>query len=332
MPRRSAGHRRGPARHRRTRPVRDLLGAPRARRHGGRRRFAQPETVLQAVARAAGQSPGGLRSRHLRPAGRFSGRLLPPQHRGIRRRGRERRGDPGDPRGNCRRHVRRRARPDPRGGPARDSRRHRLLFAPRIGRGAVTRNGQAGARPHPHPAEEAGGHGRTLRDDSHHRGGEVQRRDFAALRRTLRDERFGLGDERHHQPEPRDGQPALSPLCGPLPDGEEVPRALRRGVPRRGPCARLHAGGRPAGGEGVGAAPAAGRPLDADAEGHVLPATPGPGHQPGVDVNEDRGLRRRPGTRGPGNPAHERGTRAVRRAADHGAVRDAAGRRPAHAR
>ena len=93
------------------------------------------------------------------------------------------------------------------------------------------------------------------------RRGEVQRGAVAAVGDVLRrhGSEAGRRHQRDHLPEPRDREPPLPPLRDPVPDAKKFTGHVRRRVPRRRPGHRLHARGRPARGQGVGAPPAARR-------------------------------------------------------------------------
>ncbi len=70
------------------------------------------------------------------------------------------------------------------------------------------------------------------------------------------------------------------------------------------------------------------RRLAGDAQGHLLPPLPGAGHQPRLHLHQDRRLRGRPGALHPGAAALRRGAPALRGQARHRPVRLPQGRDP----
>ena len=294
----------------------------RPRRYRGRRRGPQRPELFPPHDADARQAGVPLRGGRLRAARRPAGGDLPPEHRGLRRRGRERRhdaGNPGPDRGGDLRH-----RPGhlSRGRAARDPRSHHLLLRLGLRRRPVP---DAGARGHgagaqvPRGAHPEGGALQVHQDPGR---GEDQRRPLPALGHVLPLPPGELArfPQRGHLPEPGHGQPALPPLRRALPQRQEVPRVLRAALRRGGPGHGLQPRGHPPGREGLRPAHAQVRRVDPDSEGHLLPPLPRPGHQPGLHLHQALHLRRGAGAHHQGAPALGRGAEALRGPVHHRSV------------
>ena len=258
-------------------PLRHLGGAPRARRHGGGRADPRAQGLLPAHDPAAGAAtasaarPGVFVLPDEHPDEVFPHNIVVFGDVGVNATMTPEVAGPGGGR-----HLRGGPRPHPRGRAARDPRRHRLVLEPRLGRGPLARAGAPGHRAGARGPGRAGASREPRYAHHPHRGrGQGLGGALAALGHVLPAGRTSATWEGSPNviicPNLDMGNLLYHLYATRFPDGEEVPGHVRPALPRRRPGHGLHARGHPAGGQGLGAAHAPLRRVEAHAAGHLLP-------------------------------------------------------------